>query len=125
MQDFCDAHVKVLGGTASHHTHNTHATLEHCNTACCMLFQVAAYFTAPDFTDGSDAKNFLGGLYKTGLSLFGLHTILILLRIKFTIARWQTLLTCEFFKTAFIVHVAYGLTKIEFTKFDSQGQLIS
>lgn len=102
-----------------------------CCASICMMWMgyicpsglVAAYFTAPNFTDGSDAEQFLAGLFNTGLSFFGLHTILILLRIKFTISRWQTLLTCEFFKTAFIVHVAYGLTKIDMTKFDSQGRL--
>ena len=84
----------------------------------------ASKAVAPDYTEGSDAAEFIDGLFGTAMSLVTFHTFITVLRIWYTVTRWQGLVVCEVFKTAFVIHVLYGITKIDDSKFETSGQLV-
>lgn len=90
---------------------------------CIAGLMGASKAVAPDYTKGSDAREFIDGIWGTALSSIAFHTIMAILRIWFTVSRWQSLIVCEIFKTAFVIHVCIGVTKVEVSKFETSGHI--
>lgn len=92
---------------------------------CIVGLMGAAKVTNPDYTEGSDAAEFIDGLWGTSFSSIAFHTFVAILRFWMTVSRWQSIVVCEVFKTLFVAHVLYGVTKVEAWKFNSTGHLVS
>ena len=64
----------------------------------------------PDSADQEAAQRFLDDVKRAAVLFMAVHGALTLIRIKYTLTKWQALIICEFSKAMYIVFLLWGFS---------------